>query len=259
MGRKVLQAIVCGYERGGTTLLSQLLTSHTKLETGFESGLLLAPEPKNFKDSKFSVFNGSMIKNGWGITEEDLDYILLGRNWNQVYLRLRARSKVIKNKNSLLIDKTPRYMLHLSDVLYRMDQVPCVVIVKEPKGVIWSWIKRQKGLDVGDVPDGLINKFCKRYVDYAHGYAEAKRNHPLRILKVNYSNLCENPVLQSRKIFEHVGLDFDEKYLTFEQKYEVHGTNISDNYIHEYQEKLSKPVIAKIENLTEKAEEFLSV
>ncbi len=259
MSDKVLKAIVCGYERGGTTLLSQLMSAHPRLDSGFESGLLLADEPKNFMSKQFAEFNGSLIRRGWGVDEDDLAYILDSKTWNQVYLRLRERSSVIKNKESFLIDKTPKYMLRLSDVLYRMEQVPCVVVVKEPRGVIFSWLKRQPDIDFAAVSRETLKAFCKRYVRYAAGYAEAKRNHPRRILKVDYEKFCLHPKSEAQLIFNHLGLEFHDDYLTFEQKYEVHGTTVSGKYLNQYRDVLHASTIEQIDEWTADSAVLLSL
>jgi hypothetical protein len=258
VGGNTLKAIVCGYERGGTTLLVQILNNHPRIDSGFESGLLLAGQPKDFLTQTFSDFNGNMIQAGWGVRQEDLEYMVEENDWNQVYKRLRERSVLITDKRSLLIDKTPKYMLVLSDVLSRMEHVPCIVVVKEPKGVIYSWLKRHPDIDLSAIPEQLIQDCCNRYEAYARGYNLAKKAYPKRILKVDYEQLCLHPKLETKKVFDHVGLRFREKYLHFERKYEVYGNNISDQYLREYEGILASDVLARIDELTGDALGLLS-
>lgn len=44
-------------------------------------------------------------KKGWGLKDEDFFYICNGDNWVEVYLRIRERVEVIKNKNVFFFDK----------------------------------------------------------------------------------------------------------------------------------------------------------
>ena len=245
---KVLRAVLCGYERGGTTLLSRILAEHPRLESGFESGLLLAPSPRDFLGKAYKTYNGSLIKGGWGIDQDDLEYVCSAQSWNQAYLRLRERSKVVKNKHVLLFDKTPAYMKQLDDILLKIDGVKAVVIIKQPLGVIWSWIKREK--NPADVSDDRIRSFCARYLSYAEGYRQAVKNHPKRILMVKFSDLCLEPEAQVRRICDHLLLDFYPSMLNYKPKYEVHGDRIDTSFIDQYKQGLRADQIALIERET---------
>ncbi len=245
---KVLRAVLCGYERGGTTLLSRILAEHPKLDSGFESGLLLAPSPQAFLGRAYKTYNGSLIKGGWGIDEQDLEYICSAQSWNQAYLRLRARSRLIKDKNALLFDKTPAYMKDLDNILIKMDGIKAVVIIKQPLGVIWSWIKREK--NPKEVSDDRIRSFCSRYLSYAEGYHKALRNHPKRILMIKFSDLCLDPEAQVRRICDHLLLDFYPSMLNYKPKYEVHGNRIDTSFIDQYKQGLTSGQIALIRKET---------
>jgi hypothetical protein len=257
--RNILRAIVCGYERGGTTLISQILCTHPMLDSGFESGLLLANEPKQYLDDVHSDFNDYIIKESWGIDQNDLEYILGTKKWESVYRRLRCRAEKIKNKKTYLFDKTPKYMLHLNDVLNRIDKVPCIVVIKEPRGVIYSWLKRHPDINISSVSEQLIKDCCKRYEDYARGYNLANSIHSTRILRVDYEQLCLHPKKVTKKIFDHLGLKFTDDNLFFEQKYEVYGNTVSHQYLNEYEGALNPSAISMIDEHAAAAVSLLSV
>jgi hypothetical protein len=248
----IVKAIICGYERGGTTLVNKLLLSHTDLCSGFESGFLLADTPAKYLDRKFSDYNGSLIKNGWGINDRDLAYICESNNWNQGYDRLRERSHVINDKSAFLFDKTPRYMRVLNDVLCRYQLAPCVVVLRRPEAVICSWLKRKEDVDINDPGWILLRRFCRRYNDYARGYAEALKYHPYRILTIQYEELCNSPQQALNKILAHIGYEGDTDLRAFEEEYGVRGGDVTNEYVDEYKNILSKKIIKTIRRLTQK-------
>ena len=238
---KVLRTIVCGYERGGTTVLSSVLSQHPKLASGFESGLLLAPCPADFLKSDYDVYNGSLIKNGWKISDKDIHYICSAPNWNQAYLRLRERSMLIKDKNILLYDKTPKYMKHLNDILIREDEIKAIVIIKQPAGVLWSWIKRRDSYI--PLTNLEIKIMCERYLDYSNGYKKAIHNHPNRILSIKYSEFCRNPIEKTKEMCDFVDLEFHDTMVNFNPQYGVYQNTVNDYYINEYKDNLTNKQI----------------
>ncbi len=43
-----LFALVCGFEKSGTTLLNEILRRHPGVDSGFECGFLLGQSPRDF-------------------------------------------------------------------------------------------------------------------------------------------------------------------------------------------------------------------
>jgi hypothetical protein len=248
----VLKAIICGYERGGTTLVNRLLVSHSDLMSGFESGFLLANKPADYLSPRYREYNGSLVQNGWKISTDDLDYICASENWKLAYSRLRERSGVVVDKSSFIFDKTPRYMRVLTDVLYRYERVPCVVVVRRPEAVICSWLKRKPGVDLNSPGRFLLGRFCHRYNDYARGYADALHHHPYRILAVSYEELCTNPEDILKQIFAHIDSKYKSEAPDFDAEYGVRGTEVTLDYVNEYEELLPEKVVRSIVRMTRK-------
>jgi hypothetical protein len=255
----VLKAIVCGYERGGTTLINKLLSAHPELSSGFESGLLLADTPQHYLSTRFKEFNDSLIKNGWQIDDEDLAYICSSSDWSEAYSRLRQRAGVVVDKSSYIFDKTPKYMVRLSEVLTRIDSVPCVVVVRRPEAVIYSWLKRREDIDIKNPGRLLLWRFCQRYNKYAKGYAKAKNKFPERIHTVKYEELCANTDNVVRGIFSHLGYQNTSVPLGFDAEYGVRGNRVSIEYVNEYQQLLPAQVITSIQRMTRNSIELLGL
>ena len=251
-----LFALVCGFEHSGTTLVSEILRQHPQLDSGFEGGFLLNNEAKEFLTTEPFYTNS---KKGWGLKDEDLSYICNGDNWAEVYLRIRERAEVIKNKNVSLFDKTPRYMQKLPNVLERVPDIPCLVIVKDIRSVFWSSYKRAK-MTMDEWHKKIFKRTCNHTLSYAKGWKEAiEKGLEKRILLIKYEELCLDQKNEVKKIFDFLGLEFQESYLTFNNpKYNnVYGREISGQYLTEYKGNLPEYICEEILELTSEYSDWL--
>ena len=247
--RDVLGLIVGGYERGGTTVIQHILANHPELDSGFESGLLLAPTPIEFLNPEYHEYNRSLIRHGWGVTEEELrDYILATDSWSLVYRRLREKSRVIKDKSATLFDKTPRYMAKLADVLERTNyEVPAVIIVRSALSVLGSWIKRLPAAP----GDSQVMDMCVRYNNYAINARRAMEANPDLTLLVQYAEFCESPEQQIKRILDFIGLDYSAELLEIDPKFGVRGGSVSKSYLTDYEKVLGQKHIEMISAATD--------
>ena len=257
---QTLAAIVCGFEHSGTTLVSEILRQHPQLDSGFEGGFLLNENPIDFLLNEPYCTN---IKVGWGINEEQLKYICSAETWPDVYLRLKNIGSVIKDKNAWLFDKTPKYMQFLSSVLGKVPNIPCIVIVRDFRAVVWSSCKRiikRNNLTLDEWYNTIFTKTCGHMLAYAEGYSRAIENgFGDRILLVKYENLCLNKAHETKRIFDFLRLEFDQSFLNFnEVRYRhVHGNSISNQYLTEYQQYLPNYILEDILKLTHNYQDWL--
>jgi hypothetical protein len=245
-----LVAIVCGYERGGTTLVSEILRQHPKINSGFEGGLLFSDNPHDFRSLEPYV---TSLKISWGVSDEDLKYICDGVDWQDVYKRLLEKSTKVDSE--YVFDKTPRYMEFLSDVLARVD-VPCIAIVRDPRALFFSWAKRS-GISIDDWSRLHLSAAIERYERYGRGLQNALVSNPQGILVVQYEFLCINPVIESEKIMKFIGVDFDPTFVQFASPQKnIHERNVSSKYISEYQHHFDDKVCRKIKSKLKKFEDW---
>jgi hypothetical protein len=245
-----LKAIVCGYERGGTSLIAELLRQHPDLDGGFEGGFLLARRPKDFLS--VSPYR-SNVKLGWGITEEELRYACQADSWHEVYLRLREKAQVIRDKRVLLFDKTPKYMETLPRVLRKVPDIPCVVVVRDPRAVLWSWARRT-GMDTTTWVGEQLRASCKRYVRYGKGWQAAiKAGLGPRMLLIRYEAFCADPKPWAERLFGFLGLEFQESFMHFDPRFpNVYGNRPQQEYINEYRGHFSERTCGEILSRTKR-------
>ncbi len=226
MDESVLHCLICGYERGGTTLVSELIRQHPRIDGRFEGGFLLGNTPRDFAALHPYVEN---LKTAWGVDDSGLEYVCAATDWLDMYLRLREVS-ILPDKTVALYDKTPRYMEFLTGVLTKVA-VPCVVVVRDPRAVYHSHDRYHPT---------EIRSFCGYYVNYGQAYRQALQHYPDRLLLVRYERLCLYPEQEARRIFDFLGLEFDPGYLSLSQRADDYvAGHISTTAIHAYAEHLT--------------------
>jgi hypothetical protein len=267
MDNNPLACIICGYERGGTTLISQLIRQHPDIDGRFECGFLLVNDLKDFADLGVYVRN---LKAGWGLSNESFEYIIQAPSHLMAYQRLIEHSN-LPDKNLRIYDKTPKYMEDLSAILEKMN-VPCVCVVRDPRAVYWSQQKRwdQETLMLGrltkfyvlskrlPLPNftrrwsdtffnnwhkaNRLNIFSEYYLKYARGWQEAECQYPDRTLLVRFEEVCSNPKEETQRMYDFLGLEFKTEYLDFPTAPDaiVDRGGILKDPIYEYREGLSK-------------------
>jgi hypothetical protein len=245
-----LKAIVCGYERGGTSLIAELLRQHPDLDGGFEGGFLLGKEPRDFLSIPPYRSN---VKLGWGITEEELRFVCDTDSWQDLYSRLRAKAREVGDKRAWLFDKTPKYMETLPKVLRKVPDVLCIVVVRDPRAVLWSWAKRS-GIGLENWTGERLKSSCKRYVLYGKGWQAAIRaGLTSRIFLVRYEAFCTDPGTWATEIFRFLGMEFNDSFLHFNPKFpNVYGKTPSRVYMEEYRRAFPDRVCKQILSGTER-------
>lgn len=240
-----LKTLACGFEHSGTTLVSEILRQHPQLDSGFEGGFLLNDEAKDFLSTEPFCKNA---KGGWGVSDEDMQYICTSDTWAEMYSKLREKSSVIKDKSVWLFDKTPRYMQNLTAILQRVPGIPCIVMVRDFRAVFWSSFKRT-GLTIEEWHQKIFPTTCKHTKSYADGFQKAVDSGLRdRLLLIKYEELCLHRQKISKKIFDFLGLEFEPSYLSFENvRYShVHGQQISKKYLTEYKDQLPESICNEI-------------
>lgn len=135
--RDVLGCIVAGYEKGGTTLVKDLVRRACRMRGCFEGGLLLTHSPAEGIPEPYAT----QLVQSWALPATFFDEYRACRTFEEGYRLLRERSDNVLHRHRPLIDKTPRYTMHLDAVLRRAPTTPVVVVIREPALVAGSWVR----------------------------------------------------------------------------------------------------------------------
>jgi len=242
--------VVCGYERGGTTLVTEILRSTNLYSSGFECAILSATNQKNLAQN-FKVFN---IQKGWLLDCGDMDHIINSKSYGEVYKKLTESSQVF-DSNKILFDKTPAYMKELSKIIQRSPSSKYVVICRDPRAVIYSWLKRNPHVDLAHTES--MDHYTKRYLSYFEGYNNALKKYSGKIFLLSYEKLCTNPEKEVAKLFVFLGIS-NTVFSGLHAKLfsNIHGNKITPTFIEEYKNRLPLEIQLEIIAKTKDAELF---
>ncbi len=213
--------IICGIEHSGTTLLSDLFRQVPGLGSGFEVGALLADRPSAFPTVEhFGDFAGN-----WGLGPHDVDFICAAPDFPTFYRRLMERAGVLPPGTAAVFDKTPRYLVALSDCLRRVP-APFVVTTKDPRAILHSgWVRDGRPplmpwLD--DVQPERLAYLLRLYAQYRRHRTDA------RVLFMPLERLCLAAGESCERIFAHVGQSFDPRFFVLRgiDNRATHGSSI---------------------------------
>ncbi len=192
-----LLTLVTGMAHSGTTLLSQLILANSgRVNAGFEGGVLLSREsPRKFYTVSpfYEWFLAKKEAGHWGMKAQELAYACDTDDWETFYRRVMEKCALMQGKEFIL-DKTPRYIFHLEEVLGKMPGVPLFITVKPLDLLYFSYKKR------GVLPEAFRLRLLK-----AAGSYQAVKDHPM-VRLIHHSRLCLQPSDTLSEIFELLNL-----------------------------------------------------
>ncbi|MCH8474840.1 MAG: glycosyltransferase [Opitutales bacterium] len=253
--RSPCEFIVAGFERGGTTLVSDILRANG-YESGFECGVLLAPSPREF--GKIKPYSDWFLGQ-WGLPSDERDNFLQ-KDFFTFYDDLTQRAFPNFSGRGFF-DKTPAYMKCLGDVLRRTEFVQkAVVIYRDPRAVFVSRAKREQTESRDENLEDFIGENLPILVSYYLTYFAgciSHRNNP-NVLFLPFEGLCLRPQFWLRKLGLFLaGEPFVEK--TLEARFpNVYGTSISPEYVFAFREFISKEMSDRILRQTALAAPFFA-
>ncbi len=194
-------AIILGLPRSGTTLLSYLLNTHPEVAVPPEPWLLLALEalgeasPQNPADS---VYLGQAFREftaGCDLRAAKRTFAL------HLY-----QQHLCSSGKRVFVDKTPRYWLKLDPIHEMFPEARYVWLRRNPFAVLSS-MKTSWGFDLVRQLAGGGDHF--HVFDLALGsrrLIEFAARAPRHLLIVSYENLVGDPVRETGRIFEFLGV-----------------------------------------------------
>ena len=245
--------ILAGYERGGTTLLSDVFRSNG-FESGFECGVLMVETPAEMSDLKPYWDN---LLASWSISE-DVRAEAANGGIDHFYDALCAAT--FPGFEGRFFDKTPIYMSQLGLCLHRAKNVKGAVIIhRDPRAVFCSWAKRLKqspGKSIESFIDANVERLATRYLNYFVGCAahlDAEN-----VLFVPFEEL----VTSEEKWLERIGLFVNGRPFVKRQNesrfHNVHSKSMDAKKLTEYERLIGKDLQWRILDATQLASVFFA-
>ena len=207
------QVIVCGFERGGTTLLSDWLR-RSGFFSYFEIGCLLCEEASSFPklDPYFEQLKKDISKQGYDETK------INSSSYESIYKSIFSD---ITTSNLKTFDKTPKYMSCLRLVKERSSFCKkYIVVTRDPRSLFYSWAKRinsKKG--ISELIERNLKDFAHRYYVYYFGSIAYIEDKDVFFLK--HEDMCLNPIETIKNLSKFLEIEMNtHKILTEKSKYQ---------------------------------------
>ena len=189
--KKPIPIFIVGMPRSGTTLVEQIISSHSQVTGAGELS--------------FAAQFGASIANG--LSDSNTDALL---NFREKYL---MKLQAVSNGNLIVTDKMPQNFRFIGLLAAAFPEAKIVHVKRNPTAVCWGNYKRY-----------FISKafgYCYGLDDVVAYYAlyqnilefwEIKL--PNRIYNLDYELLTTNQDHETKKLIQHLGLDWENKCLS---------------------------------------------
>ena len=191
---------VTGMPRSGTTLIEQIIASHSKVSSAGETGF--AP-----KLCHSLIIGADKIRPLATIPPEELSK-----------LRLEYRTLMEKRVPgaSLYTDKTITTYMHIGMLKLAMPNARFIVVRRDPRDNLLSMYKNK--FPEGTHPHAYDLEDLARYYDTFVKMVDFWRERiPGWFYEVQYETLVANPEEESRKLIDACGLEWEDACLNFHQ------------------------------------------
>ncbi len=193
---------IVGLPRSGSTLLEQMLSSHSQVDATMELAHL---------GSLISELNFRLQKKGHAVypaglentTDEELQHI------GQEYIR---RTKVLRGKSPFFIDKMPNNFEHSGLIHLALPNAKIIDIRREPMAVGLSAYKQlfRAGKE-WSYKLSHIGHYYLRYLELMDHWDQVL---PTKVHHISYEKLIENPEQQIHDLLNYLGLPFESACLS---------------------------------------------
>jgi len=197
---------VFGLPRTGTTLVDRILSSHRDVHSSGELTAMPIAVKRLAQTNSPVVLNPQTIDAAGAISPDEL---------GRAYL---DGASFTARTCPRFIDKLPLNFFYVAFIARALPHAKLVRLRRGPLDVIWSNFKHLFSTDFpyyGYSHDLLDTAAYYVLFDRLIGFW--RKLLPGRILEVQYESLVSSPESQSRRLFEHCGLDWSEECLRFHE------------------------------------------
>ena len=194
---------ILGLPRSGSTLLEQILASHSQVDGTMELPNILALAQKLRRGEKLSgtSYYPSVL------TTIDVETL---SKFGEAYIN---DTKVHRGNGPFFIDKMPNNFRHIGLISLILPNAKIIDARRHPMGCCFSAFK-QLFHEGQEFSYGLeeVGTYYKDYVELMDHWDEVL---PGKVLKVQYEDVVVDLDTQVRRILDYCGLDFEESCISF--------------------------------------------
>ncbi len=196
---------IVGLPRAGSTLLEQILASHSQVEGTMELPNILALAHRldgRRRIDEEALYPGNLAE----LTTDEL------RAFGEAYIRDTA---IHRKGAPYFIDKMPNNFRHIGLIHLILPNARIIDARREPMACCFSAFKQLFG-EGQDFTYGLpeVGRYYRDYVDLMRHWDAVL---PGRILRVQYEDVVADLETQVRRILHHCGLPFEQACVDFHE------------------------------------------
>lgn len=194
---------IVGLPRSGSTLLEQILASHSAVEGTMELPDIISishrigGSPKGDEPSQYPAILADL--SGDQLKKLGEEYI--------------ERTRIHRSGKEFFIDKMPNNFSHIGLILAILPNAKIIDARRHPLGCCFSGFKQlfaQGQNFTYDIEE--IGRYYRDYVDLMDHFDQVL---PGRVLRVHYENVVNDTETQVRRLLNYCGLEFEEQCLRF--------------------------------------------
>ena len=189
--KNVMPIFIVGMPRSGTTLVEQIISSHSQVTGAGELA--------------FAAQFGASIAQG--LSDSTTDSLI---NFRERYL---IKLQNVSNGNLIVTDKVPQNFRYIGLLATAFPEAKIVHVKRNPAAVCWANYKQyfvSKSIGYCYAIDDVIS-YHKLYENLMEFWTNTLSN---RIYKLDYEQLTVNQESETRQLIDYLGLDWDENCLS---------------------------------------------
>jgi predicted Zn-dependent protease len=195
---------IVGLPRAGSTLLEQILASHSQVEGTMELPDLMAIARRLSAGTDDT--DGAAYPRVLATLTED-QWLRLGEEYLE-------RTRIYRKLGTpFFIDKMPNNFVHLGLILVALPNAKIIDARRHPLACCWSGFKQHFAM--GQQFTYSLEDVGRYYRDYAALMAHFDRVAPGRVHRVIYEQLVDDTEAQVRALLDYCGLPFEASCLRF--------------------------------------------
>lgn len=205
--------------RAGSTLLQRILGSHTDIAISSEPWLMLHPVyGLREQGIKTDYSHDWAIR---GVTEF-LDNYTDGLEVYDDGIRAFAQTiyfnAMAKGNGRWFVDKTPRYLMILDDLLRLFPQAKFIFLLRNPLSVLSSIVNSQVSHDLY-----TLERFREELLDGPAAMLSAINKLGDEAVVVRYENFVQEPEKQAARLCDSIGIDYQPGMIEYSESEPVKG------------------------------------
>jgi hypothetical protein len=203
-------AVLTGFPRSGTTLLEQVLDSH--------SGLVSSDEREAFARDIFPAMwltPQTPLPTPEAFDAAPVERLKILRERYLAYMEAALDEPI---GNRLHLDKNPTLTVVLPGLLRLFPETRCLIALRDPRDVVISCFMQYLPLNANSVYFFTLERAAQRYANDLGLWLKLRERIASPWLEVRYESIVTNLEQEARRTLEFLGLAWEPGVLTYRQR-----------------------------------------